>query len=383
VPTLLRRIRGALASPVLLLLASCASSPPPPPEPPPPVPVPSPVASTPPPPPSPPPPAETPLPPTVALDAAVACTFDTPQWRGTADITDLSLRPGGKTFARITGGAGRLSIPTGPAGDTVLEIRDGGITVGGHVPAAASALRPNKPFVMNGFAIPTIFAHLAWSEGADGSLTVTHAGDADLEVLDPPLRATQPCGDLGLEGGSFVAEDAVPGGGESKKKDVKAFLPGSRVELMSEPKGKPVARIAVKNAMHVDVFESRGGMSRVSFAGAGTLIVFGWVKTSDLKPAGIFAGYGSGGGRRGPREPAFDVKERLRCDKEVPLVAEVDGERRTVGAIGKSTPIDVLERADDEARVRVWTKAIHVAEGASFLVRAFDLSGCAPLEGDR
>ncbi|UQA55774.1 hypothetical protein [Polyangium aurulentum] len=379
-PTSLRRIPAALASPALLLLASCASSPPPPAEPSPPVASPPPVASTPPPPPSPSSPAETPFPPTVALDAAVACTFDTPQWRGIADITDLSLRPGGKPFARITGGAGRLSVPTGSAGDTVLEIKDGGITVGGHVPAAATAIRPHEPFVMNGFAIPTIFAHLAWSEGAAGSLTVTHAGDEDLEVLDPPLRATRPCGDLGLEGGSFVAEEAVPGGGESKRKDVKAFAPGSRVELSSEPKGKPVARIAVKEARLVDVFESRGGMSRVSFAGADMLIVFGWVKTSDLKPAPILAGYGSGGGRRGPREPAVVVKERLRCEKDVPLVAEVEGERRTVGAIGKSTPIDVLERADDAARVRVWTKAIHAAEGASFLVRAFDLSGCTPLE---
>jgi hypothetical protein len=322
---------------------------------------------------------EKPLPPPIALDAEVACAFDTPRWNGAVDITDLAFRPGGKPFVRITNGAARLSIPVGPAGDTVLQIRDGGITVEGHAPAAASALRPNVPFVLNGFAIPTLFARLGWTEGTATSLTVTHAGAEALEVLEPPLRATRPCADVGLEGSSFDAEGAVPEGGEANKKAVMAFLPGSRVALAREPKGKPVARIGVKEATLVDVFESRGGMSRVSFP-ISTFVVFGWVKTSDLKPGGPISGYGSGHGRKGLREPAFVVKERLRCENEVPLVAEVDGERRTVGAIGKNTPIDVLERADDEARVRVWTKGIHAAEGASLLVRAFDISGCAAVE---
>ncbi len=360
-----------------LLLASCA--PPPPAEAPPPVEAPPLVAPAPAPAPSstPDPPADKPLPPAVALEAAVACTFDTPRWDGAVDITDLALRPGGKPFVRITGGAAQLSIPVGPAGDTLLQIRDAGFTVEGHAPATAAALRPNVPIVLNGFAIPTMYARLAWSEGTGGSLTLTHASDAELEVLDPPLRATRPCGDVGLEGGSFEAEDAVPGGGEAKKKEVKAFLPGSRVELASEPKGKPVARVTVKEATLVRVFESRGGMSRVSFPG-GMLVLFGWVKTSDLKPAGPLSGYGSGHGRKGLKEPAFAVQERLRCASDVPLVAEVEGERRTVGAIGKNKPIEVLERAPDEARVRVWTKGIHAAEGASLLVRAVDVAGCAP-----
>ncbi|MRG96156.1 hypothetical protein [Polyangium spumosum] len=369
--------------PLLLLLASCAAAPLPA-EPPLLVNPPPPVAAAPPadpaPPPAPPPPPETPLPPLVALDAPIACTFDAPRWRGATDIAELALRLGGKPFVRITGGAARLSVPVGPAGDTVLQIQDAGFTVQGHLPASASSLGPNEPFVLNGFAIPTIFARLAWSEGKDASLAVTHAGSDDLEVLDPPLRATRPCADVGLDGRSFVADEAVPGGGESKKQDVKAFLPGSRVAIAVEPKGKPVARIAVKEATHVTVFESRGGMSRVSLP-VGTLVVFGWVKTSDLKPAGSLSGYGTGSGRRGLRPPEVVVKERLRCEHDVPLVAEVEGERRTVGAIGKTTPIEVLERVGDEARVRVWTKAIHAAAGALFLVRAFDLHGCAAVQG--
>lgn len=367
----------------LLLLASCASAKAPLAEPSPLVPLPPPVEAAPPLASEPssalaPRPQEEPLPPPVALDAAVACSFEAPRWRGTADITELALRPGGKPFVRITGGAARLSVPVGPAGDTVLQIQDAGFAVNGHAPASASVLSPNLPFVMNGFAIPTIFARLAWSEGKDGALTVTHDGVAELEVLDSPLRATRPCSDVGIDGGAFAADEAVPGGGEKNKKDVKAFLPGSRVALATEPKGKPVARIAVAEATHVQVFESRGGMSRVSLP-VSTLVVFGWVKTSDLKPAGSLSGYGSGHGSKGLRPPAFDVKERLRCVHDVPLVAEVDGERRTVGAIRKDTTFEVGEREGEEARVRAWTKAIHAAEGARFLVRAVDIIDCTPV----
>jgi len=369
----------ALAPFVLLLLTSCAAPPPATPEPPLTIEPPRSVAAEPDtsPPPSPPPPAaKPPLPPPVALDSAVACAFDAARWEGTADITDLALRPGGKPFARITGGPARLSIPVGPAGDALLEIRDAGLSVAGHVPAKAAALRPNAPFELNGFAVPTIFARLAWSEGANASLTVVYEAPEELEVLDPPLRATRPCADVGLEGRSFEAKDGVPGGSDADKKDVKALLPGSRVSLASTPTGKPVARIAVKEATHVSVFESRGGMSRVSLP-VDRLLVFGWVKTSELKPAGSLAGYGSGRGRRGLREPSTVVVERWRCAEDVPLVAAVEDERRAVGAIGKETPIEVLAREEDEVVVRVWTTSIHAAEGARFSVRAADLAGCA------
>ncbi|MDC3957611.1 hypothetical protein [Polyangium jinanense] len=364
--------------PLLVFLAACAS-PPPPPAPPPLVAIPPPPAAAPPAPPDPPPP-EKPLPPPVALDAPVACAFEAAQWSGAADVTNLALLPDATPFARIRGGAARLSIPVGPVGDTLLRIRDQGVTVEGHTPASASVLRANVPIVMNGFAIPTIFAHLGWSTAEGQSLTVTHPDAEELEVLDPPLRATRPCGDVGLEGDSFSAEDAVPGGGEAKRKEVKIILPGSPVPLSLEPKGKPVARITLSTATHVSVFESRGGMSRISLP-VDTLYVFGWVKTSDLKPSRSLTGYGSGGGRGGIRHPPFVVKERLRCEHDVPLVAEAGGERRTVGSIGKNTTLEILDRTKDEARVRVWTRVIHMAESTSFLVRSVDISGCSRIDG--
>ncbi|MDI1484479.1 hypothetical protein [Polyangium sp. y55x31] len=366
--------------PLLVLLAACAS-PPPPAAPLPPVVALPPVAAAPPPDPAPPaPPPEKPLPPPVALDAAVACTFEAARWSGAANVTDLALLPDAAPFVRIRGGAARLSIPVGPVGDTLLRIRDEGFTVEGHTPASASVLRANVPIVMNGFAIPTIFAHLGWSKAEDASITVTHPDSEELEVLDPPLRATRPCGDVGLEIGSFAAEEAVPGGGEAKRKDVKIILPGSRVPISLEPKGKPVARLALSTATHVSVFESRGDMSRISLP-VDTLYVFGWVKTSDLKPSRSLTGYGSGGGGGGMRHPPFVVKERLRCEHDVPLVAELEGERRTVGSIGKNTTLEILDRAEDEARVRVWTKVIHMVESASFLVRTVDISGCSRIGG--
>jgi hypothetical protein len=307
----------------------------------------------------------------------MACAFDTPRWEGTSDLTPLALRPGGPPFVRVNGGAARLSIPVGPAIDTLLALEDDGLFVHGHVAAKATVLRPNRPFVLNGFAIPTIFARLSFTEGADGALTVTHPAGPDLEVIDAPLRAQRPCGDLGLEGGAYDAATSVPGAdAERKKVTVKALLPGKKpVALALEPGKKPVARIRVTEATLVDVHESRKGQARVSLP-LNTLIVFGWVKASDLQKAGDMAGYGTGSGRLGVRDPQWTVEERLRCDADVPLMAEVDGVRATVGVIRKDKEIEVLGRAGDEARVWVRTKAIHAADGAVLRVRAADLAAC-------
>lgn len=294
-------------------------------------------------------------------------------------MTDLSLVPGGKAFLHINGGAARVSIPAGPAGDTLLEIEDAGLSVKGHAAASGILLRPNVPFVLNGFAVPTMYAALSFSEAIAGSLTVNYAPLSELDPLGARLEASRPCGDVGLQGKPFEASAARPDYDEKKKTAVKLIEPGQKVDLRTEPKGKPVARLSLKDATLVEVFESSGGMSRVSLP-VDTLWVFGWVKSSDLRPAGDMAGYGIGRGRFGVKDPKWAVEERLRCDMDVPLVAEAFGERRLVGAIRKNTVIEVISRTETEVRVGVKTKAIHAAEDAVFLVRAGDLSGCGKVE---
>ncbi len=338
------------------------------------------VPASPPAPPAPAPAAEAPdvpLPERVALGAPVACSFEMRQWRGTADITDLSLQPGGPAFARINGGAAKLDLPVGTASTTLLTIEDGGLTVSGHAPAAAVELRAARPFVLQGFAIPTIFARLGFSEGADGEVTVTYAAPKSIEIVDAPLRGRRPCGDVSLEGGQFAAADSVPGKGEEESVH---FLAMDRaVPISVEPGGKAAARIRVTEPHFASVLEKKAGRARVSVT-VDTLVLFGWVSTRDLVPAGSLAGYGTGSGRAGVRDPERSVLERRVCDEDVPVVAEVAGARATVGTIRRGTSLEVLERAGDLERVWVKARWIHPARGASLLARARDLERCREAE---
>lgn len=271
-----------------------------------------------------------------------------------------------------------MSIPTGLAADTLLEIRDAGLVVRGHAPASAIVLRPNVPFVLNGFAIPTIHASLSYSEGAAGSMTIVHAQPAELDLLGETLKGTRPCADLGLEGDGFDPEKAVPGLNEKNPGEKKLLEGGQKVELRIQPKGKPVARLFINEATFVLVSETAGGMSRISLY-VDTLIVFGWVKSSHLKKPGSITGYGSIGTRARLRDPERPILERLRCSAEIPLIAEVNGERKLVGSIRENTVIEVLARTKTEARVWVKSLAIHPAEDAELRARASDLSECKPV----
>ena len=49
----------------------------------------------------------------------------------------------------------------------------------------------------------------------------------------------------------------------------------------------------------------------------------------------------------------------------MPLYAEAQGERATVGLVRKGTPIEIIKRSGEEAVVWVRTKSIHTLDGAS------------------
>jgi hypothetical protein len=380
----------SIRAPLLLIaaLASGCAAPSPPPAaqaaPAPPLVSPSPQASAPPEaraaPPAPAPAAEAPevpLPDRIALGSKVACSFDMRQWRGAADITELALRPGGPAFARINGGAAKVDLPVGAASTTLLTVEDGGLVVSGHAPAAALELRAAKPFVLEGFAIGWIFARLGFSEVAEGEITVTYAAPKSIEIVDAPLRGRRPCGDVSLEGGQFDAEESVPGNGE--KKSVHFLAMDRPVPLSVEPGGKAAARIRVTEPHFTSVLEKKAGRARVLVA-VDTLVLFGWVSTRDLVPAGDIAGYGTGSGHLGVPDPKRSVLERRVCAADVPVVAEIAEARATVGTIRKGTVIEVLERGGDLPRVWVKTRWIHPAGGATLRARASDLGRCRKVE---
>jgi hypothetical protein len=347
------------------------------------------VVALPPPPPSasPPAPASEPekppgpprLPPEVAISGELACALTTPRWRVAKDETALHLRPGGPAFLRGSGTKGRLSIPAGPKTSAVLELEDSGLVVRGHIDLAMVELRAAKPFVLSGIAVPTMFARLEWIDARAGELTVTHETPRGLEVLDPPLRAKRPCEDVGLDTASFDPETAVTKGPGKKRR--MALTPGATAPLMTEPGASPAANLndTPRDPIIVEVIEARGPLSRVLWS-VDTLLVFGWVSTSKLTPnVPSGHGYGSGYGRTPMGDPGWPLVAKVVCEADVPLFAEVQKERATVGLVRKGTPIEVIERSGEQAVVWVRTKSIHTLDRTSPLrVRTVDIDACKP-----
>jgi hypothetical protein len=293
-------------------------------------------------------------------------------------VTELALTPGGKPFTRITEGAAHITIPTGLASDTFIEIRDGGLIVRGHAASSAIVLRPVVPFVLNDFTVPTNSASLSYTEAAEGAVTVIHPQPDELNFFGAKLKGTRACTELGLDMRAFDPAKAIPGMDPKGQYTNRLIESGHHVDLRIKPNGQPVARLKLKEPTLVRVNEQVGGLSRISVP-VDTLILFGWVKSSDLKIAGDMAGYGTGRGRMGIRDPELPTLERIRCATEIPLIAEAFGERKWVGSILPNTVIDVISRTDAETRVWIKTRGIHSAPNSEFHVRTSDLSQCMAL----
>jgi hypothetical protein len=321
------------------------------------------------------------LPPAIALPGELACALKTSRWRGVKDDTALLLRPGGPAFIRGEHPEGRLSIPVGPKTSVVLEMEDGGLVVRGHIDPAAFELRAAKPFVLSGIAVPTMFARLDWIDARAGELTVTHETPRGLELLDPPLRARRPCEDVGLDTASFDPETAVAAGPGKRRR--MALSPGATVPLVTEPGASPAANLndSPRDPIIVEEIETRGQLSRVLWS-VDTLLVFGWVSTARLTsnvPPG--SGYGSGRGRTPWGSPRWPLVAKVVCEAEVPLYAEANGMRATVGLVRKGTPIEVIQRSGEEAVVWVRTKTIHTLDrerSSPLRARIADIDACKP-----
>jgi len=304
-----------------------------------------------------------------------ACALHTNRWHDATDETLLRFEAGGTPFARIKRASARLILPPGKAsGGAAIEVEAGGLEVRGYIDADTIDLRPAKPFVMNGFVIPSVHARLRWTEAASGELTVTHELKEGIEVLTP-LRVRRPCDDFSIDDVSFDPEAALPKG---KTKQVMALRSGPSIPLSIEPGGAPVARLVAStdSINEVTVLETRGAASRIA-TWVDDSFVFGWVKSASLtKPRNGFGeGYGVGGlglsGRGG------GVKRvRVHCPDEVPVVAQVGEVRRLVGTIRQGAAIYIVERRGPYSVIEMNGGGAEPLDNALFLVANEELQSC-------
>src|SRR4029078_13184186 len=129
------------------------------------------------------------------------------------------------------------------------------------------------------------------------------------------------------------------------------------VPIAAQPKGQPLAKLVVnrkaaRNEVTV-IDEDQAGWSRIARAAPGGLLVVGWWKRKQLgKPPArdtTVAAFGAGALKpAGAGGAAVDRAAIFACPKEIPLIAEVGAQRRTVGGIGGGVHMLTAATADAE-----------------------------------
>jgi hypothetical protein len=347
-------------------------------------------------------PVPPPLPPPPTAQGALVCRFDPLD----VDVAGLSLVPGGPPFASIAGG-GKTRLELLDSGDwqgARVDVEAFGVTVRGIADAEAIYLHFRRPTLIAGILVPYAYTHVAWKAAPAGRIAVTvpslgHEGDR-LRSDAIAALVEHPCSDLTPGNAEYEVEAAF---GPMPKKRPARLLPNRRVAVSTAPSGPTAAEVSVDNdSLFIDVLETRGPSSRIEID-LGDALLVGWVASRNVAPRPKEEGGMGGilGALGGSGDDLTRGGKRTACDREVPLVASVDGESRTVGAIHKGTAFFVLERRGELARIALDGRPPSIADmvgdgpgdagappalagaivlrdpKAALLVRSADLSGCA------
>lgn len=269
-----------------------------------------------------------------------------------------------------------LSVPTGTRprqGFVTAELED--LTLAGAIAVSDVVFHPKFPLVLAGFLMLK----------ADAALDITHAGTDGLRVqyhIEPteelivrplvPVESTLGCSDVTLESPFYNAWSAL------ERTSWNAALLARGTTLRTDAAGPAVARIEVRHSAMVPVFETRAGWVRIAFDTPSAVVV-GWVSHQALDPAppdmlGTISTLGHGAGT-GTGQGFAQVRV-ARCSREVPLVVEQAGERRTVGSVHAGVSIELQSLRDDSVETRIGGAGWHRAEGTTWFVLQGDLDGC-------
>ncbi|MDI1480849.1 hypothetical protein [Polyangium sp. y55x31] len=310
----------------------------------------------------------------------------------------LRLTPGGRAFAIVgekraggmvgifgTAGEGRAAevvLLDGPAKSFGIRVENPLLVLRGFTDVADLDLRPARASIVGGFLVPV---RLRLVSASSSGVEVAAQLDKEVEIVGnlPAQRVT--CADLSLDPAAADVDAALPA---ATKKDTYMLLrEGDPIDLAVEPAGTAVARLRPSSSSSsVRVLETKGKSTRIAWSLDGGT-VFGWVASSSLEkpPEGRRPG---AEGRMRATPPEEKTVESLVCSQDVPLVADVAGERITVGHVRAGTVLGVMERAAPYARVAAPRGPNHgfgapppettAAEGATFRVPASSLDACKP-----
>ena len=272
-----------------------------------------------------------------------------------------------------------------------VSVAAGNVKLKGLATPANLPLYPGRPFVVGEVLVPGPHSRLRWGEVAAARVEVevelTKDIRSEFRDVKGPLRTSRACADLRLTSlASFDSYDAFGGRGVDQAAGLRASAP---VPIAAQPNGRPLAKLVVNRkgaASEVTVLdEDKAGWSRIARPATGDLLVVGWVKQKQLGKAPArdttIASFGAGAFKPAAASgAAADPDQVFACPREIPLVAEVGTQRRTVGGIGGGTHM-LTSATADPAYVAVRfpdgaASAVTPLKGTRFLVRRADVAGC-------
>jgi hypothetical protein len=329
------------------------------------------------------------LPEPIVLPGPAGCTLRAA--KSGVGVT-LEIAPG-VPYARVAQfGSLEVTLPIGrDAPAAGVSVAAGNVRLKGLATPAGLALYPARPFVVGEVLVPGPHSRLRWGEVAADrvAVEVPLAKEIRTEFRDMkgPLRTSRPCADLRLTSlGSFDSYDALGGRGSDLAAGLRSSSP---VPIAAQPNGPPLAKLVVNRKAALNevtvIDEDAAGWSRIARPATGDLLVVGWVKQKQLgKPPAretTFAAFNAGGIKPGASGGAtVDQSAVYACAHEIPLVAEVGAQRRTVGSIGggvhlltsaTAVPEFVAVQFPDGA-----ASSVTPFKGTRLLVRRADVAGC-------
>jgi hypothetical protein len=316
------------------------------------------------------------LPKAIELAGKPACTWRTSAFRATIGTpgNDLRLRPGGPVFAQIDGGNVAITVPQGKAEVALFEASSEGIFVSGIADTASITLFPAKPFVMAGLVVPEGSADLKLTAADEDKARLKLALPNEVVVPSGALEEARPCGDVSADPSSFESKAPVFG----SRAGSHLFMSGGLAELTLRPDGPRAATLRIPaDGDFVHSFDERDGRSLIGWH-TSTVMVFGWVRSARLQETNVGIGgtLGRGFGRRGRMR--IKTVASVRCEHDLPLIGEADGEARTVGRILAGTTVRIARWGEPRSRVVVDVAGIRQEHG-SFSARTAELRGCRDL----
>lgn len=342
-----------------------------------------------------PPPIPHHYPPPIAAPREVACTLTAPVWpiENTEEgggIHYLRFAPGRPPFAQLYLGTDvELLIPAAlPTAGGYLRIDAGGVHLEAQVEAAELPLYAASPLVLGGVFIPNNETRLVWRSARAGAITVSADAGPRVRPRGDRLNTELPCAKIAVRDAWFEAEAIdllmkAPKSTALEAKPSTLWLQPGRIPLSAAPDGDAIVDIDVveppddRVLIHpLRLLGKEKGWSRVALVPFGG-VLFGWVRDDALRHR-----------TKEYLDLSHDVvsyvikKTRqgsfVRCDHDVPLVAEAGGERRLVGFVRARTPFEPLGAKAEWTIVDFPKSALAPAKDASLLLETSKLASCTP-----